>query len=644
MPDLEPVPVQADVDLERIKYLMGDTAPSDQAAVSLVVKTFGNYEGKRLTNEKRWDQAARLYHGVVDTRKWDGSDVERASIPVPISFDQIEAAVPIVNGALFNYYPAFFDVLPGPGTSAAEAAQVRDVLAAYLETPFDETGLSSVLHMKMAVKQAAKFGDGVIELSWDPNKKRPVAEWVDLRDIYVDPTTPGACVDWSPSLVHRKLITVEELAALRDSNTKGINIPSDEVLNSLAKQRTLTMGDVTKQREASARREHLFISDLRTNPAHQLVEVLVYWSKDRFIWTLGRLWCAINQKNPLGFIPYCKTPWIALEGRPYSMSLPDILEGEQKYAQGIRNARLDNLALALHPPRVRAMGTPTTPSGTAWRPGLEDRVTDPKQVEIAQVQNVTQDAYREEELIYQNADRRSGVNRSVQSGVPIPSNSNRTATGVTSQTTAVSNRLSTMVENVEDYLIVPMLYKMLKMIRKYAPEQLQVVNAQQQTVTAKKSVFDKSITFRMQAGSRMRTKESLGQFFLPITQVLFNPAVIGAAGQQGKAIDFVEFARFFQDATGTSQSYQFFRDMNPQEQQMAQRPDPRTAAMLQAKQMDVQTRTGIASQKSNVQHEKNVLDYKARTGETAERSARELIATLAQDRSDQWDQLSGPDD
>jgi len=213
----------------------------------------------------------------------------------------------------------------------------------------------------------------------------------------------------------------------------------------------------------------------------------------------------------------------------------------------------------------------------------------------------------------------------------VASNANRNATGVNAQKSAVSNRLSTPVENFEEFIIVPLLYKMQKLIQKFAPEQLVAVDSQGNKVTAPKSLFSKTVQFRMEAGSRMRTKDSLGQFLLPITQVLFNPAVMHEANIQGQTMDFDEFSRFFQDATGTSQSYRFFRAMQPQEQQAMNQPDPKTAMAMQMKQLDAQTRTNMGQMKAQTEQQKNVLDFKARTGETGEKSARELLKLLQQD-------------
>lgn len=640
MPELEAPPQLKDVDLERISYLIaGKQSPDDSAAASLVTSTFGKYESQRHTVEKRWNIATRLYHGVIDARTWPGTDVERASLAVPITYDQIEAAHPLICEALFSYWPTFFDVSALPGTSAKEAAEQRDVLAATLETPNDASGITPITHMKMAVKQAAKYGDGVLELSWDAVQKRPIVEWVDSRDVYVDMTSPGPAADWTPALIHRALMTVESLVELR--GTTGIRIPSDAILNFFAKARYMTSGDRTKEAEGAARKELYYINDLRTDPRHQLVEVLKYVTKDRVIWILGRAWTAINAENPYGFINYVRAPWTLVEGRPYSMSLPDVLEGEQKYAQGIRNARLDNLSLALNPPRKRAQGTPTNASKLAWRPGLVDEISDPKQAELYPIENVTSDAYQEEQIIHQGAAKRTGVNEMVQSGIPVPSNANRSATGVAAQQKSVGTRLSSVVANFEEFMIVPMLYKLAAIIGKFAPDQIQVTNKAGHTISALKGSFTKPVQFQMQASNRMIVKDKLAMFLQPISMLLFNEGVMRQANTQGLTLDFSEWARFFQDATGTSKTYDFFRPMSPQEQQQMNQPDPKTMLDWQKAQLEAQVRREAFQSKSQTELQTAQMDFQARTHGTAEKSAIEAIKALVKDR-ETWGKIKNP--
>jgi formate-dependent nitrite reductase cytochrome c552 subunit len=80
--------------------------------------------------------------------------------------------------------------------------------------------------------------------------------------------------------------------------------------------------------------------------------------------------------------------------------------------------------------------------------------------------------------------------------------------------------------------------------------------------------------------------------------------------------------------------------MQPQEQQVLNQPDPKTAMAMRMKQLDAQTRTQMGQMKAQTEQQKNMLEFKAKTGETGERSARELLKLLAQDRIAQWNAMN----
>ncbi len=625
MPELTNPTELRDVDLELVDYLWADQTLDDRTAVSLVEKTFNQYESGRQTQEARWCVAERLYHGVVEERVWEGTQKKRASLPVPIVFDQVETAFPIITEALFEYYPTFFDVQATKGSTPKEAAELKEVFSSWLDAPFDESGMTAVPALEKAIRQAEIYGDGAIEISWDVELQRPIIEWVDIRDLYMDPTTPGPLIDWSPAVIRRRFLTVQQLEDMRGS--PGVKIPPKSVLNYLSKCRYYTGGDRTRMQQASARKEAMSF-DLPTDPRHQPVEVLQYWSKDRMIWVLGRRWAMVNRENPNGFVPICKAPFIEAVGRPWSISVPDVLEGEQKYAQGIRNARLDNLALALHPPRTRAQGAPTSPSKSGWFPGALDEVAKPEEVVVQKVENFTQDAYREEMVIHQGAAKRLGINEGAQSGVPTPSNANRSATGVNQQAMSVTRRLRTAVKNFEQYLIVPMLYKMQWMAQKFAPETIDIQASDGSAMSVPKTSLLHGVKFQMQAASRMVVRDRLAMFLQPISMLLFNEAVTHQANLQGKTIDFGEWERFFQDATATSKTYQFFRSMSSGEEQKLNQPDPKTQAMMAMKQQDAQTRMQMGQMKAQTEMAKVQATKDSKDNEVAEYSATELVKLL----------------
>jgi hypothetical protein len=613
------------LDMETQPYLYART-PQDAEALTLVTQTFGQYEAGRRSHDLRWQTADRLYHGVVDKRYWDEArKSERASLAVPIVYDQIEAAYPKIMRALFDYAPTWFEVEAQGGTTPAEAVQQRDVLAAYLKSPFDETQLTAVAHLGMSVKQAEKYGDGAVKLSWDHQLKRPILEWVDIRDLYMSPKTPGPCVDWSPAVIERTKVRVEDLADMRGQ--EGINIPSDEILNYLAKLNPDTVGDQSRRVQAAATRTESHVNLIETDPSHQDVEVLVYTSRERLIWILGRQWVALNGDNPYGFINYCKAPFTLVEGRPYGIGLPDVLEGDQKYAQGIRNLRLDNVNLALNPPRKQKQGAMTSGRPEVWRPGMKEIVTSIDESDLYKVDMVTGDALREEMIIHQGASKRTGINEMAQSGMPTPSNANRSATGVSQQGMNVADRLSSAVKNVEDFMIVPMLYKMRAMIKKFAPEQL-VINDGTGVQQVQKATFDGPVKFTIEAASRMIARERLAMFLGPVSQLLFNDVVAKMAGQQNMTVDFVEWNRFLHDATGTTKAYQFFRPMSMEEKQQSMQPDPNKMLDWQKAQLDSQTRKEIMGVKSETELTTKRMETESAQTDVAERSATEIVKAL----------------
>jgi hypothetical protein len=422
---------------------------------------------------------------------------------------------------------------------------------------------------------------------------------------------------------------VEDLIALR--GLPGVSIPDDDVLHTMAQMRFSSTADMSIDSTSQARGEQTGISTYRIDPKHRLVEVLIYWSRDRLIWCLARCYAAINQRNPFGFFPFCKAPFILVEGKAYSMSMPDALENDQKYAQGIRNSRLDNLALMLHPPRTQPRGTADTPGSRSWAPGQLNELAKPDEHIVHTVDNVTADAFREEQMIHAGAAKRFGINDFVQSGVPTPSNANRTAGGVMQQSKNVSQRLWTAVTNFEDYLIVPMLYKMQKMIEKYAPEQLEFMQGDE-TATITKEEIGRPVKFKMDAASRMLAKDRLAMFLQPISMLLFNEQVMKQANMQGKTINFAEWTRFFQDATSTSKAYDFFRPMSAQEQQALNQPPPEVMMRMQEKQIDAQVRMQAMQTKAKTETEIARMEAEAQANSTAENSALSIIETMRKER------------
>lgn len=384
-----------------------------------------------------------------------------------------------------------------------------------------------------------------------------------------------------------------------------MNIPPKSMLVHFSRRPTHTDGDRTKTMQEALRGVNYVpgMDDYAKNPADRTVEVFMYYSKSRIIWVLGRDWCAYNGPNPYGFLPFDFAPCFTVISRFYAMGYCDVLEGPQRYIEALYNARLDELSLSINPPRVKKLGSTTTPMQDRWAPGMVSSVNSPKDDWVVQFpNNATANIMSDIEFITDSASNVTGANSFMQ-GVPRAGNVNRTATGVSSQTQAGSSRLYYIVKNIEDYLVIPMLYKMYKLIQFHSDvtDTLPALGQDSQQVQVGAKAFQAPIRFKMVAASQMLTRDKLMQVLPFLTQYYLNGSFLQQLHGAGKTVDFDEFQRALMDATGTGTQYKFIRDLTQQEQQQMNAPPPEAQMQQQQKQQELQTRKQIADDKNQNQ-------------------------------------------
>jgi hypothetical protein len=619
------LPNPPNVDLEE--------SPPDPEAIkrdrdlALVNQEYFHYQSYRSRNhDPRWNTADELYHGVVPQRTWEGTDIKRSSIAVEIAFDQVQSALPLITAALFGTDGDWFDVVPLPGTSIQEALARKAALRYALECPDKMVGGDAKTEITLAVQSLLQYGNGGVQVAWNPATKTPKVEWLDIRDLYVDPSTPTPHIDTGRSAIYRQLMTVDELEALRDD--PDFSIPSRELLIKMANARPTTFGDQTIATQAAAAGEGYSTADeFLPNPTDRFVEVLVRWSATKVVWVLNRIWVAYDQKNEYNFIPYCIAPCYTVLRRFYAEGMVDKQEGNQRYSQALLNLHLDKKALALQPPRIEKHGG--YGSNRFLFPGGRKTVGDPKNDVTFPINfDDGQTVFEELAYIQQQAYSRTGVNGLMQNGMPMKSNASRTAAGIEAQTQGPLSRLQKIVQNVEDYLIVPMLYKMSKMLDAMTEGEAFVpglMGKDQVGEVPTAMLHGKPVKFKMQAASKMLTREKIAGLFPLVSQFLLSGPVMSELSKIGQTVNFPDVFRMFQDATGTADLYQFIRPMNEQEKQAMQAPPPQVQAMMQAKQMDQQTRMAIMDKKVEADLTKAALSHDAQQTRTSEESARHLI-------------------
>jgi len=593
---------------------------NDSIALARVNSDYERYRVWRYRNhDLRWNTDDALFVGWMPQRFWEGSRVARSSLGVPISFDQVESAYPVIMNALFAD-DEWFECDPVQGTTVDEARQQKERLMYLLETPHDRYGNTARNEIRLAVIQTLLYGNGFVNVEHDGDTGQPTVSWVDTRDIYLDPGCPTPLTDDSRSVIHRDFMSLDELESLRGS--PGIKLPPREVLRSMADQRPADTADLTKQNQEAYRNViwRPGYDDSTDIGPNKLLEVMRYYSRSRIIWTIQRRWVAYNELNPYGFITYCGAPCYIMPGRFYGMGIPDALEGNQKYAQAILNGHLDELSLMLNPPRARSRSASMAQGSSIMRPGQIWEVEKPKEDMIFFPPNgVTKDGWQELQWLESSSEKRTGVTNMISQGMPIRSNASRTATGIQAQTAGPTTRLQAIVELIEDYMIVPMLSKMIAMDSYHASASGSMAGLSPTggVTSVNPGALRSPVKFRVKASSRMLTQSRLQSLAPFLSQYLMNGAFLGQLAKGGQTIDFNEFFRMIQDATGTRRAYNLIRPMNDQEKQGQGQPSPDAQLKAQTMQQQSQERERIAQLEAQAKKDSAAIAASAKEGDQA---------------------------
>lgn len=555
-------------------------------ALQAVVQTFQDYETQRNTNyDGRWMECDALYNGTVQQRYWEGSKIPKASVPNNIAFDHVEAALGFIESALFDI-PEWFGCEALQETNPQEARDVQALYEQALSEPYDDLS-SAISEMRIAIKSGLQYGTGMMMMEWDG--RRPVFSALDLRDVYVDYGLKSSFIDRARSVIIRQRVTVDDLKRMAED--PRVNLPPPAVLWFMAKNPTPAMADTyQQQRELLRGALATSVDDSLPIPAQNTIEVLRYHDRGRIVWVLNRVHVMLSIPNPYApYIPIVSFPCRPQIGRFYGMSFPEAIRFQQRVTEGLGNAHLNEVHLAIDPP----INAPVSGKSEPWftYPGATRFVSSPKDVIAQQTPNATKDVINEITYYEQMAERRNGVS-SLAQGAARAGNINRTRAGVQAQSEGTNIRLKHVIENIRDYMIIPMLHKMRKFYQVHTtPDQVLMTaddNGQQRLITA--AVFHKPVKMIMDAASRMITRDRLGQNLPTVMQYLINGSVMQGLSGIGLTIDFEQVAQTVQDAAGLPRRYQWIRPMTDQEKQQLNQPPPEAIMQQQMKQQDLQMR------------------------------------------------------
>lgn len=624
MPNLEAPKELTYFDLDRAPFIEKDDSLEVNEALELVNRSFIAWETERRnSHDTRWQDAKDLYAGKVIQRYWDNSrKYPKSAVSIRTVYDQVTTAYPNLVTALFGKTP-WFDVVNANDPLAAEAKRQR--LCYVLETP-NKDGITAVTHLKKSLRNHfLVYGTAFGQVGWDSETLEPFVVHLDPRDVYLPPGG-GVTVDSAPAWILRKEIPISELKRLKSETFK---LPGDAVLNYLAQNRSTDAGAETRDLAEALRGINVTSGQHAVNPVDDKVEVHIYETRERIIWVLGRKWVAYNEENPFGLLTLVGAPYSDDGESRYGEGVPDLIGAEQKLQQAVTNAAIDEVSLQLNPPIAQRKQMSQKPDANVYRPGQKYEITGEEKIELlAPSRAITGDAFALIGLSDQRAQRRTGMNAMSQQGTPTPSNANRTASGVSQQAAAVSLRLLEPIQNFEDLFLIPMLYKLDRIMsimdtREVAPGRDQQGNGTQVPTAQAYGPGE----FKLFGATRLRAREAIAPFFMPILQFYLNPELVKSIQPMGKTVDYLEINRLVEDTFDIGERYNIVRDMTPQEQQAAQQGSE-MAAEAQAKMMELQTRVQIAQQNNQTKLEAEKIKAEGKANESAEKNATSLAAEL----------------
>src|SRR4051794_36984419 len=154
---------------EQQAILMPSDDWTDATAKHRTLADFSHAETYRQQNhDTKYKNSMRLYYGYRNKKFWEGTRVPRAAIPVLLVFEQIEAMMAQVIGAIFADDPPF-DAEPNPGTTWQQVqwivyllrGQMKDLGCEYSEIKLYYKTLREII--RRSYKNALIFGIGPIE-------------------------------------------------------------------------------------------------------------------------------------------------------------------------------------------------------------------------------------------------------------------------------------------------------------------------------------------------------------------------------------------------------------------------------------------------------------------------------------------------
>lgn len=538
-----------------------DEALEDEIALGLVINDVTSAESYLQSKNLilGMEQADDLVRAYVKPRTWQGTDVPRANLGMPVVMEAIEKIMPALYLALFSNKAQPFLIEP-TGKTTPEAARARGKVLAWAikQADFKE-------QMRRTLKTALTYGFTIGMWGWKEQERKikkyrvgadgkvekhveiistciPTYECLDLRQILVDPTCKTHNVRKDAKFVIKQLfITANDLDDLRD-NPDYKNVPTRDELRTILAAKQEPTEDSLVASKTNVWRDFQSQPAKETStadPLKQPLELLEYWSADRVITVLQRKIVIRNVQNEFGEVPTPSCSFIDVLGSFWGFGVAKLLSGEQRFQQGVVNSWIDALALILNPVYQLLKGVGAGTQQISVSPGKV--VNENGELKPLVQPSITTEAMAAIENSENRANRRVGAN----SGSSVPTQALRTAEGVQSFAGDVTQKLQYFLEIFSELVFVPTLEAFIEMCNDHlTPKQINDILSEVDGKAYQGDVMDvynATTKIDVLASTKLTARQAAAQLIPLISNLVQNSAVQDSLTAQGRKFNFEEF-------------------------------------------------------------------------------------------------------
>lgn len=634
---IQPGEAQAPVTAEQAEF----TDPwADEVALGIVLADIdaGIAYEQAKNFVTRMETADDLIRGYVRVRPWPNSDKARSALSVPVALEAQEKLMPMIWLSIWGSGKDPFEVTPKGKTKAESAKAWQSLLRWAVKVSNFKEGsrltLKSILQYgfgcgfdgweidEIEQRKYIRDDDGKIkrDRSLPKNKiQKPTYENANLRNVIFDPSCSSQDPNSGRWIAKRLQITAYDLDAMRDDETYK-NIPTQEELAEILANKQEPAEDSMQPLKPNQTREYQAQDDKlpsSKDPLAAPLEIVEYKTRERIITALQRKIVIRNEENEKGTLGVHGCAFIDVLNSLFGFGVPSLLNGEQRFQQGVLNTWVDSLALLLNPSFQQVKGMGSTGQNISIAPGRV--VTTESELKPLVVPDVSNTAETAIEASQQRAFRRIGA----EGGTNMPSQALRTGSGVQAFQGDITQRLQYFMEQFLNLVFVPVLKSFLiHCSDNLQPEDINNILSDEDGKAYSGEILDiynADVAIDIIAGVKLSTKQAAAQMAPIILQAMQNQAIQQALQIQGKKFDFAEFTEEWFELMGWD-TEQFFVDMTQEDiQRMQQQNQAMQAAQGKLIQIGAQHQADLDSidQKAAAQGQLAVLKSIVKRDETA---------------------------